>query len=161
ELEAQRSRARAATKMAGDVFDTGPLGEIKARGGKPTQFVGYDGGGCEGEGVVVGLVVGETSVERASAGTDVTVVLDRTPFYAEGGGQVGDRGTLSSLPPATPCRVVVRDAQSREGFTLHIGRVESGVLSVGDRVVGAVDRAARDATRRNHTATHLLHEALK
>jgi alanyl-tRNA synthetase len=161
ELEAQRTRARAATKMAGDVFDTGPLGEIKSRGGRSTDFLGYDGAGCEGEGAVVGLVVGEKFVERANAGQDVTVVLDRTPFYAEGGGQVGDRGVLASGKPGGLAKISVRDTKGSEGFSLHLGRVEEGEISVGDRVLAVVDRNARDATRRNHTATHLLHEALK
>ena len=158
ELEAQRERARAASKMAGDVFATGPLGEVKARGGRPTAFLGYEGDGCAGEGTVVGILKGDASVASAKAGDDVQVVLDRTPFYPEGGGQVGDRGVLVSTSSA---RVVVRDAQAREGFTLHVGKVESGTLSVGDRVRAEVDKASRDATRRNHTATHLLHEALK
>src|SRR5436190_3008186 len=158
ELEAQRERARAASKMAGDVFATGPLGEVKARGGKPTQFLGYEGEGCAGEGTVVGIVKGDASVQKASVGEDVQVVLDRTPFYAEGGGQVGDRGALVSTSSA---RVAVRTAQSSEGFTLHVGKVESGTVAVGDKVRAEVDKAARDATRRNHTATHLLHEALK
>ena len=159
ELEVQRERARAASKMAGDVFDTGPLGEVKSRGGRPTEFLGY--AGCDGEGTVVGLVRGDKFVERATAGDDVTVILDRTPFYAEGGGQVGDRGVLATVAPAAPARVVVRDTKGNEGFTLHLGRLEAGTLAVGDKVLAQVDRAARDATRRNHTATHLLHEALK
>jgi alanyl-tRNA synthetase len=158
ELEAQRERARAASKLGGDVFGTGPLAEVKARGAKPTEFLGYEGSGCEGEGTVVGIVRGDASVAEAGAGQDVTVVLDRTPFYAEGGGQVGDRGSLASAGGA---RVAVRDTQGREGFHLHVGRVEEGTLRVGDHVKALVDREARDATRRNHTATHLLHEALK
>ena len=160
ELELQRERARAASKMAGDVFDTGPLGEVKARGGRPTEFLGYDG--CDADGTVVGLVVGDRFAERADAGAEVAVVLDRTPFYAEGGGQVGDRGTLVvAAGPGGEAVVAVRDTQAREGFTLHLGRVERGTVLVGARASARVDRAARDATRRNHTATHLLHEALK
>ena len=165
ELEGQRERARAASKMAGDVFATGPLGEVKGRGGRPTVFLGYEGDGCAGEGVVVGILKGEASVASAGAGDDVQVVLDRSPFYAEGGGQVGDRGVLVTVSSASQnggsARVAVRDAQAREGFTLHVGKVESGTISVGDRVRAEVDKASRDATRRNHTATHLLHEALK
>src|SRR5262245_1803341 len=137
ELEAQRTLARAATKMAGNVFDTGPLGEVKEKGARPTQFLGYEGGGCEGDGTVVGLVVGEKAVDRATAGQDVTVVLDRTPFYAEGGGQVGDRGALEGQGPGG-ARVAIRDAKASEGFTLHVGRVESGTLAVGERVRATV-----------------------
>jgi alanyl-tRNA synthetase len=157
ELERQRERARAASKMAGDVFATGPLGAVKARGGKPTTFSGYEGDGCSGEGTVVGILRGDASVSEAKAGDDVAVVLDRSPFYAEGGGQVGDQGELSG----DGFRVAVRDTRAQEGFHLHVGRVEAGTLKVGDRATARVDRARRDATRRNHTATHLLHEALK
>jgi len=160
-LEGQRERARASSKMAGDVFATGPLGEIKAKGGRPTKFLGYEGGGCEGEGAIVGLVRGSASVEEATAGDDVSVVLDQSPFYAEGGGQVGDTGVLEGTRAGGAVRVMVRTTQAKEGLSLHVGRVESGTLRVGDRVHAKVDRARRDAIRRNHTATHLLHEALK
>jgi alanyl-tRNA synthetase len=165
ELEVQRERARGASKMAGDVFATGPLGEIKARGAKPTAFAGYGGGdaspdGCEAEATVVGVLRGDASAAEARAGDDVSIVLDRSPFYAEGGGQVGDHGTLES-GGGDDLRVVVSDTQARDGFHLHTGKVERGVVRVGQRVRAVVDRARRDATRRNHTATHLLHEALK
>ena len=162
ELSGQRERARAASKMAGDVFAAGPLGEVKVRGGMPTEFVGYhDGpdGGYAATCRVVGLVAGERSVERADAGTDVTVILDRTPFYAEGGGQAGDGGEIATADGAV--RAAVRDTKASEGFHLHVARVAAGTLEVGATVEARVDRARRDATRRNHTATHLLHEALK
>jgi alanyl-tRNA synthetase len=169
ELEAQRERARSASKMAGDVFATGPLGELKARGAKPTAFAGYFGtpdaapDGCEAEATVVGILNGDAVVAEAGPGAEVTVVLDRTPFYAEGGGQVGDQGSLEAAggPRGDGVRVAVTDTQAREGFHLHAGKVETGVLRAGQRVRAVVDRARRDATRRNHTATHLLHEALK
>jgi len=166
ELEGQRERARAGSKMAGDVFATGPLGEVKARGGRPTEFAGYpggEGGGCVGTGRVVGLIRGGKASEEATTGDEVSVVLDATPFYAEGGGQVGDAGTLSVMGPdgGEVVRVRVRDTKGSEGFSLHVGVVEAGTLRVGDEVTTTVDRARRDATRRNHTATHLLHEALK
>jgi alanyl-tRNA synthetase len=162
ELEAQRERARAASRLGGDVFATGPLGEVKASGASPTAFLGY--WDCENEGYeasarVVGLVQDGRSVSRAKAG-EVAVILDRTPFYAEGGGQVGDQGTIAPAGGGA-WSVRVRDTKGVEGFHLHHGAVEGDGLAVGAAVVARVDRALRDATRRNHTATHLLHEALK
>ncbi len=157
ELEAQRERARAASKMAGDVFATGPLGEVKASGAKPTAFVGY--GATEADATVVGILQADHAVPEGKAGEDVVLVLERTPFYAEGGGQVGDRGAISVAGEGAS--VAVSATHAKEGFTLHQGKVERGSVKVGDRVHATVDRAARDATRRNHTATHLLHEALK
>jgi alanyl-tRNA synthetase len=162
ELEAQRERARAASRLGGDVFATGPLGEVKASGAAPTSFLGYwdcEGDGYEAPGKVVGLVQGGRSVERAAPG-EVTVILDRTPFYAEGGGQVGDQGTIAPAE-GTGWRVRVRDTKGVEGFHLHQGSLEGTGLAVGSAVRSRVDRDLRDATRRNHTATHLLHEALK
>ncbi len=161
ELEAQRERARAGSKMAGDVFATGPLGDIKAKGAKPTKFLGYDGTGCEGRGTVVGIIQGPTSVASASAGDDVSVVLDQSPFYAEGGGQVGDAGVIEGAGASGPVRVRIETTKGQDGLSLHVGKVESGTLTVGQAVDAKVDRARRDAVRRNHTATHLLHEALK
>jgi alanyl-tRNA synthetase len=116
ELLGQRERARAASKMAGDVFAAGPLGDVKARGGMPTQFVGYhDGphGGYAATCRVVGLVAGERSVERAPEGSDVTVILDRTPFYAEGGGQAGDAGEICATPGPAKASTSTRRASSR------------------------------------------------
>jgi alanyl-tRNA synthetase len=106
---------------------------------------------------VEALLVAGLSVETAEAGTEVRVVLDQTPFYAESGGQIGDRGYLSGED------VVVRieDVQKESDFFLHIGRVERGIVRVGDRVTAQIDRACRRRIMANHTATHLLQAALK
>ena len=157
EMEAQRERARAGSKIKGDIFAGGPLTDLKARHVAPTEFTGYGHPGTHDEATVVGVVDGSGQlVERAGAGP-VTVVLHRTPFYAESGGQVGDRGRLV----AEGLVVEVDDTHKSEGYHLHVGRVVSGDLVTGQTLVAEVDAGARAATRRNHTATHLLHEALR
>ncbi len=158
EMEAQRERARAGSKIRGDIFAGGPLSDLKARRVAPTTFTGYAQPGTRDEGTVV-AVIGEDGhlIEGAKAGDAVTLVLDRTPFYAESGGQVGDRGRLIG----NGFVVDVADTRKSEGFHLHEGRVASGTVAPGAKVVAEVDGDARAATRRNHTATHLLHEALR
>ncbi|MFM8978951.1 MAG: alanine--tRNA ligase-related protein, partial [Planctomycetia bacterium] len=159
EMEAQRERARAGAKMKGDIFAVSPLRELKARGAHETRFLGHEAAGActEGEAVVVGLLRGEALVERLAEGEEGTVVLDQTPFYAESGGQVGDSGRLEG-PQG---QLAVEDTQKGEGLFLHRGRVVRGTLAVGQRVAAHADRARRDAVRRNHTATHLMHRVLK
>ncbi len=159
EMEAQRERARAGSKIATDIFAGGPLTELKGQGARDTEFLGHDGEGLEGEGEVLGIICGETGelVPTAGEGESITVIVDKTPFYAESGGQVGDSGTMST----GNAELTVQDAQGSEGFTLHKATVVKGTLEQGDTVTLVVDKAARDATRRNHTATHLMHYALK
>jgi alanyl-tRNA synthetase len=167
EMEAQRERARRGSKMVDDIFAGGPVTELKAQRVRPTKFLGYDDGSPDGRGVraevaVVGIVRGDALAASVEAGEPpLLVVLDQTPFYAESGGQVGDRGTL--VDPEDPERAtfVVEDTTSEDGYVLHRGRLVAGRLSVGDALHADVDEALRDATRRNHTATHLLHLALK
>ncbi|MDA1193839.1 MAG: alanine--tRNA ligase [Planctomycetota bacterium] len=153
----QRERARAGAKMTGDIFAGGPLLELKDRGAEATEFSGYGNPGLEDEAVVVGIVQAGALVATAAAGAQVTVILDRTPFYAESGGQVGDTGRLEAAGLA----VVVTDTVKKEGYHLHEAVIEAGTLTTGATLHARVDRARRDAVRRNHTATHLLHEALK
>ncbi|MDJ0520589.1 MAG: alanine--tRNA ligase [Planctomycetota bacterium] len=157
EMEAQRERARAGSKIKGDIFAGGPLVELKDRGIGETAFLGYDGRGVEGEATVVGIVQGDELLEDVAEGAEVTLVLDRTPFYAESGGQVGDAGTLE----ANGTVIEVRDTVKKEGYHLHEAIVRSGSLTAGTTVHARVDEVRRDAIRRNHTATHLMHEALK
>jgi alanyl-tRNA synthetase len=157
EMEAQRDRARRGSKLKGEIFAGGPLARLREEGVPPTRFVGYERPGVRAEAAVVGIVRGEDLIEEAAAGEEVVVVLDQTPFYAEAGGQVGDAGRLERNGTV----LEVRDAQGREGFTLHAARVVEGRLHTGDRVSAIVDAERRDAVRRNHTATHLLHLALK
>ncbi|NOZ22860.1 MAG: alanine--tRNA ligase [Planctomycetes bacterium] len=153
ELEEQRKRSKAGSSMAADIFATGPMAEIKERA-KPTEFVGYES--TTGEGKVVGLIQGDTCVQEAEVG-EVTIVLDRTPFYGESGGQVGDRGRLGG----DGVEVEITDAKKTEGYILHVGKIKKGSVSLGDTLTAEVDADRRAAIRRNHTVTHLLHHALR
>ncbi|MGN7920153.1 alanine--tRNA ligase [Lysobacter sp. 22409] len=123
----------------------------------PTEFLGYDRlteGGLE----VVALLRDGMPVDQIVVGDNAVVILERTPFYAESGGQVGDAGELDEAGT----RFLVRDTQKFAGqFHGHIGELTAGTLKRGDRVLGAVDEARRAATVLNHSATHLLHAALR
>ena len=122
-----------------------------------TVFDGYDNSELSGVRVVA-LVQDGQEVESASAGSEVEVVLDRTPFYAEMGGQVGDTGKLT----ASGLYVHITDTKHRDGgLESHVGVVEEGTISVGDSVSATIDAGRRELIRRNHTATHLLDAALK
>lgn len=152
EMEAQRARARAASKFgAADTADL-DLSEI-------TEFVGYES--LQGESTVVALFSGSEPAESLAADgdgpTDVVLVLDKTPFYAESGGQVGDTGKLFG----NGITIEVTDTVKNNSAFLHKGHLTEGELKVGDVLNAEVDRQVRDATRLNHSATHLLHAALK
>jgi alanyl-tRNA synthetase len=147
-MDAQRARARAASKF-----------NVDLRGGvsvdSRTSFVGYDGE--HGVGRVVALFRDRQPVEQLAAGEQGQVVLDVTPFYAESGGQVGDRGTLNTAT----AKFVVEDTQKLGKAHVHVGSLQQGTLKVGDSVEAFVDGERRQATRLNHSATHLLHAALR
>lgn len=124
-----------------------------------TEFTGYKDTGVTGEGTVQAVVVDERKVERADAGTTVAFVCDRTPFYAESGGQIGDTGRATTQSGAV---VRIDDTTKPAGSVfVHTGEIESGTLSVGDTLTLEVDGERRDRIRANHSATHLLHLALK
>jgi len=147
-MNAQRERARAASKFGVDLRS-----DVKIDG--QTKFTGYDSE--VGSGRVSALLRGKESVQELRAGEDGQVVLDATPFYAESGGQVGDCGVLVS----GEARFTVADTQKLGKAHVHVGKVASGAIRVGDVVQAQVDHALRQATRLNHTATHLLHAALR
>jgi alanyl-tRNA synthetase len=152
-MEQQRDRARSAGKFGGGT--TLPA-ELVAQL-RPTEFLGYDGLTAGGL-IVTGLLKDGRPVDQVREGDEAIVLLDRTPFYAESGGQVGDAGELAEQG----VRFRVRDTQKLAGqFHGHIGRVEAGTLKAGDHIVGAVDGERRAATVLNHSATHLLHAALR
>jgi alanyl-tRNA synthetase len=124
-----------------------------------TRFLGYDGRGTSGAGTVRAIVVDGKKVERASEGQKVELVLDQTPFYAESGGQIGDAGVLFASNGA---RLRVDDVTKPAGdLFVHRGEVVAGTIAVGDHVTATVDDDRREAIRANHSATHLLHLALK
>ena len=154
EMEAQRERAREAAKFG--LADKSAERFYGSLGLPPTEFVGYESFDAEAQ--VAALIVGGERVETAFQGQEVEIILSRTPFYGEMGGQVGDRGEIRSARG----RVVVTDAKRPiESIIVHIGKVEAGVLSTGDRVRAQIDGERRLDIARNHTATHLLHAALR
>ena len=121
-----------------------------------TRFTGYKS--LAGDSVVVGLLREGVPVQKVSEGEEVEVVMMETPFYAEGGGQVGDRGDIAG-PDG---RFIVEDTQATMlGFYVHRGRVVDGEMVVGEPVRMTVDSGHRKEAARNHTATHLLHAALR
>ncbi len=170
------------TNEAAAVFATGPLHALKADHPGGTEFVGYET--TEAEGRVIAIVTEGMLAESATAaGAQVTLefdddegdasiplvggvesagdrpialILDRTPFYGESGGQVGDTGAIEG----EGFTFAVSDTRKEEGFTLHVGRITEGIVSLGDRATAAVDDGRREAIRRAHSATHLLHHAL-
>lgn len=163
-LEEQRQRstfAGSGEKAIADLYL-----ELASRLGD-TVFLGYEGEGTVGEGKVLAIIRDGRLVDEAAAGDAVEVVLDRTPFYGESGGQVGDTGILTGSRGGTRAtraelEVQIRDTQKPAGnLVVHRGRVVSGILRVGERVEARVDAARRQAIRLNHSATHLLHRALQ
>jgi len=153
-MEAQRERGRAAVKD--ESWSFGSAFDDMARTAGATEFLGYSAD--EAESTVVGIVVDGASVERMEAGQEGEVVLAATPFYAEQGGQVGDTGVLS----ADDARFAVSDTRfAVPGLVAHVGMLEAGGISVGDTVHASIDVMRRERIRRNHTATHILHWALR
>jgi alanyl-tRNA synthetase len=152
----QRARARAAWAGSGEAATESVWFEIKERAGA-TEFLGYSTEASEG--VVLAVVAGGVPVQEAGPGTEVAVVLNQTPFYGESGGQVGDTGEIAG---ADGLRVRVTDTQKKlSDVFVHLGVVEAGVLRVEAPVVATVDHARRTSIRAHHSATHLLHEALR
>ncbi len=147
-MEDQRERGRAASRFGVDLRAPQTLDA-------ESEFCGYET--VEGEGRVLKILKGGAEVTSAAPGEAMQVVLDCTPFYAEAGGQVGDVGVLENA--ATRFRVL--DTKKQGEAHLHIGRLERGGLAVGDAVTAKVDAKIRQATVLNHSATHLLHAALR
>jgi alanyl-tRNA synthetase len=150
----QKAKARAAWAGSGEAADESIWYDLAETHGA-TEFLGYDTEQAEGQ--VLALVVGGHVVENAPIGVDVQVVLNQTPFYAEAGGQVGDSGTLTT----DKARVAIGDVRKKAGVYVHYGRVDEGELHGGAAAELVVDHARRAAIRANHSATHLLHEALR
>ena len=149
-LEEQRERSRRQATFAYDE-EAAQYAELDVS----TEFAGYES--IESEAEVVAIVADGERVARATVGEDVSVVLDRTSFYPEGGGQVGDAGWLRG----EHLQVDIEDTRSFGDVIAHVGKVTAGGIAVGDRVSASVSRARRADAARNHTATHLLHAALR
>ncbi len=155
EMDRQRAQARSASGIESEVFDSGPVSKVKEQA-EPTEFLGYETHTAEA--VVLALIVGNELVDTAEAGDEVTAVLDRTPFYGEAGGQIGDTGSIQTESGS----VDVLDTQRASGgYFLHVGKVTDGRIVAGDRATCTVDIARRRAIARAHTGTHLLQHALR
>ena len=155
-MSEQRTRARAAWAGSGEAATENVWFEIKERVGG-SEFLGYSTETAEGE--IVALVVNGAPADSAPAGTEVALVLNQTPFYAESGGQVGDTGVISG---PDDLRIVISDTQKKVGdLIVHSGIVAAGTARIGMPVVADVDHARRTTIRAHHSATHLLHEALR
>jgi alanyl-tRNA synthetase len=155
-MEADKEKARKAWKGSGEAATETVWFEVKEAVGA-TDFLGYETETAEGE--VKAIVKGGKEVKSLKAGDEGALVLNQTPFYGESGGQVGDQGVIEGLKGAL---FRVTDTQKRLGdLIVHFGRVENGSFKPGTAVALTVDRGRRTATRANHSATHLLHEALR
>ena len=154
EMEAQRERARAAVKDESWNTFGGAVAEIAQSSG-PTDFLGYAEN--ETDSSVLAVLHNGERVERATVGESAEIVLARTSFYGEQGGQVGDIGVIDG-PGA---RFIVENTKIAQGVITHVGKVELGTFSAGDGVHVSIDVLRRERIRRNHTATHLLHWALR
>jgi len=153
EMELQKTRARASWTGAEEEV-TGVYRDILKRTGA-TEFLGYES--LHSESTVVAIVKDGALAESAGEGEKVEIVLDRTPFYGESGGQTGDRGAIR----VDGAVVNIDDTKKFHGLTLHVAKVEKGRLLSGSTVHASVHEERRKAIKRNHTATHLLHAALK
>ena len=147
-MQEQKSRARSASQFSVDYTDS-----IRVEG--TTEFCGYEALALSSN--IIGLFTAGKAETVAQADDEVVLVLDRTVFYAESGGQVGDCGFLTK----GSAKIEITDCRKAGNHHIHIGRVLSGEFSVGDSVDGVVDHSVRQATALNHSATHLLHEALR
>ncbi len=153
EMQIQKDRSRGAVESI-DLTVQGSLDTL-ANTIQATEFLGYTQFTSQAE--VVALLVAGTSVSEADAGTTVQIVLDKTPFYAESGGQVGDRGHIV----ADNLLVLINDVKKESAFFVHFGTIERGSLRVGDIVNTGISIDYRRRAQANHTATHLLQAALK
>ncbi|ABN73754.1 alanyl-tRNA synthetase [Actinobacillus pleuropneumoniae] len=148
EMTAQRERAKASSNFGTDYNNV-----IKVEG--QTDFIGYDN--LEAQATIVGLFSNGKAVDTIQSGESAVIILDQTSFYAEMGGQVGDSGLIST----EICNFAVNDTQKYGQVFGHIGQLTSGSLSIGDKVTATVHATRRIAITANHSATHLLHSALR
>ncbi|MEZ2219401.1 alanine--tRNA ligase [Rhizobium sp. RCC_161_2] len=154
-MERQKAEARSHWTGSGDKATETIWFELKEKHGA-TEFLGYDTEVAEG--VIQAIVKDGVAVDSASAGDKVQIIVNQTPFYGESGGQMGDTGVISS----DTGKLAVSDTQKKgEGLFVHIATVSDGTIKAGDAVVLTVDHNRRSRLRANHSATHLLHEALR
>jgi alanyl-tRNA synthetase len=154
-MQRQKEEARKAWAGSGDAATDAVWFGVRDSVGA-TDFLGYDTESAEGR--IAAIVVDGKQTDSAGAGTDVALVLNQTPFYGESGGQMGDSGTITTEDAV----IAISDTQKRvDDVHVHIGRIESGTVKVGDEARLVVNHDRRSRLRANHSATHLLHEALR
>ena len=153
-MDEQRAKARAGRKAAD--AESWKSDGVKLDGVEPTQFCGYTEEKCEAK--VVAVIADGERTEAAGEGSRAILILDKTPFYGEGGGQVGDTGTITD---GSAVFTVENTTKTPDGVFMHLGRLEGGAIETGDTVTAGIDSARRAAIRRNHTAAHLLQAALR
>ncbi|WP_330203892.1 alanine--tRNA ligase [Cyanobacterium sp. Dongsha4] len=153
EMEAQRVRSQSAHETI-DLTVQGSIDKL-AEHIHPTEFLGYHEYQLISQ--IEALLVDGKSVEKAESGSKVQLIFNKTPFYAESGGQIGDKGYLAG----EDVLVSIEDVQKESGFFVHYGTVERGTINVGQKLRATIDKACRNRVRANHTATHLLQSALK
>lgn len=152
-MEQQRERGRGGRRETGSMkVQGGPLSDFTVK----SEFVGYNELVAQSQ--ITAIVAGEEMAESASEGSSVLVILDRTPFYAESGGQIGDRGTITGSGFTLQVENVTK---APHGQTVHHAVVASGTVRAGETVQAVVTKTIREDIIKNHTATHLLHKALK
>lgn len=153
EMSQQRDRARASHETI-DLTVQGSIDKL-AEHIHPTEFSGYSN--LQATATIEAILVEGKTVETAASSTEIQLILDSTPFYAESGGQIGDKGYLSG----DNLLIRIQDVQKESGFFVHYGKVDRGTVKVRDVVNATIDRACRRRVQANHTATHLLQAALK
>jgi alanyl-tRNA synthetase len=153
-MAAQKAQARAAWSGSGEAADAAIWFDVAERKGV-TEFLGYDTETAEGQ--IAALVRDGAEIKEAKTGDTVQIAMNQTPFYGESGGQVGDSGTLRTGTGL----IAVTDTRKAAGVFIHFGTVTEGNIMSGLAAVLEVDHARRSAIRANHSATHLLHEALR
>ena len=153
-MEQQKAKARAAWSGSGETTDATVWFDVAEAAG-PTDFLGYDTETAEG--LIVALVVDGNQVETVPEGAEVQIALNQSPFYAESGGQVGDTGIIRTETGEAQ----VTDTRKTAGVFVHLATVTKGSLSNGEAAILEVNHKRRSAIRANHSATHLLHEALR
>jgi alanyl-tRNA synthetase len=153
-MQEQKTKARASWAGSGDTKDASIWFDLADKHGA-TEFLGYDTETAEGQ--ILALVSDGATLDHAGVGAHVQIILNQTPFYAESGGQVGDHGILQTAKGAAR----ITDTKKSQGLFIHVAEVTEGEIAVGQGAVLMVDSARRGAIRANHSATHLLHEALR
>ena len=156
-MERHQEQSKAGASYDEEVFAGSVVARLREEH-EPTEFTGYQT--LESDARITGIVRDEELVDSLQEGQEGAIVLDRTPAYAEAGGQVGDIGRIADKSDGT-ASFEFECVSAEKGFYLHTGRMQDGELNVGDEVLCTVDKDHRRATARNHTATHLLHATLR